>query len=177
MDSDALFHLLGIRLEGVHDTQACSSDSLGLNATLEWYGLPATLTHNKPVYRDQPAYWGTRPLTATMVAWASEDVRCLFPLYDAQARDPTFPSFPHQTRLREYRDAVVEVVNLRGGMAGRFVGRQGERLRWLKHHTGAQAYQITGTLWALYSPNKNSARRAKERIHMFLEPQTASPPL
>lgn len=31
--------------------------------------------------------------------------------------------------------------------------------------------------WALYSPNKNSARRAKERIHMFLEPQTASPPL
>ena len=37
MDSDALYHLLGITLAEVHDTQACGGGRLNLNDTLQMY--------------------------------------------------------------------------------------------------------------------------------------------
>ena len=36
------------------------------------------------VYRTNHRFWATRPMTKTMIEWASGDVRSLFELYEAQ---------------------------------------------------------------------------------------------
>jgi hypothetical protein len=62
MDSDALHHLLGIRLAGVHDTQVCDvllrgCDEYNLNQTLEQNGCRSNVARNSSVYESNPKFW------------------------------------------------------------------------------------------------------------------------
>eukprot|EP00667_Euglena_gracilis_P014963 EG_transcript_15540 len=84
MDSDALYHLLAIRLRHVHDTQFWCGEELSLNAALAKYGLALNESRDKSVYQGNPAFWATRPLTQDMVRWACADTRSLIGLYRAQ---------------------------------------------------------------------------------------------
>jgi ribonuclease D len=89
MDADALQHLLGIRLTGVHDTQACdmllhNRGELNLNDTLKLYGCRSNVVRDSSVYEINPAFWASRPLTPQMIKWASGDVTSLLELYEIQ---------------------------------------------------------------------------------------------
>ncbi|CAE7643003.1 Exd1, partial [Symbiodinium microadriaticum] len=89
MDADALFHLCGIQLVGVHDTQSWDVALRGgvatnLNNTLQAYGCKINTQRDHNLYRGNPSFWATRPLTVHMIEWASGDVRHLFDLHRAQ---------------------------------------------------------------------------------------------
>ena len=89
MDADALFHLCGIHLSGVHDTQAWDvalrgGVGLNLNRTLQAYGCTINAQRDHNFYLGNPSFWATRPLTPHMIDWASGDVRHLFDLHRAQ---------------------------------------------------------------------------------------------
>ncbi|RYH05581.1 hypothetical protein EON65_44315 [archaeon] len=84
--ADALFHILGIQLTNVHDTQcwqkAVSGAEPNLNDTLAVYGLQANVARNSSVYKENPAFWAVRPLTSLMITWASGDVALLIDLHE-----------------------------------------------------------------------------------------------
>ena len=89
MDADALLHLCGIHLSGVHDTQAWDvalrgGIGLSLNKTLQAYGCTINAQRDHNLYLGNPSFWATRPLTPLMIDWASGDVRHLFDLHRAQ---------------------------------------------------------------------------------------------
>jgi len=81
MDSDALFHLFEIELVNVHDTSCFHHAISGivnvnLNDTLRHNKLRPNVVRDGSVYRTNHAFWATRPLTSTMIEWASGDVQC-----------------------------------------------------------------------------------------------------
>ena len=89
MDSDALFHILHIELVNVHDTSqwhraiTCEEDK-NLNAVLMHNGLSPNVVRDSRVYNANHAFWATRPLTPTMLKWASGDVGLLLELRKRQ---------------------------------------------------------------------------------------------
>jgi ribonuclease D len=89
MDADALFHQCGIQLRAVHDTQCWDIMIRGgtgsnLNQTLVAYGCTINSQRDHNLYRENPRFWATRPITEHMIDWASGDVMYLFDLYRAQ---------------------------------------------------------------------------------------------
>ena len=88
MDSDALFHLLDIKLTNCHDTQAwdsvLTSRRENLNSTLVNYNCTQNQARDSNIYIRNYRYWELRPLTAQMIEWASGDVSSLFSLKEAQ---------------------------------------------------------------------------------------------
>lgn len=89
MDADALLHLHGIRLVGVHDTQMCDNLLHGrgeknLNDTLQLNGCKINVVRDKDVYERNPSFWATRPMSSDMREWASGDITSLFELYEIQ---------------------------------------------------------------------------------------------
>ena len=77
MDADALFHILNIKLVGVHDTQVFDSvlsgynRELNLNRTLIANGCMPNQERDNNVYNYNKKFWATRPMTQTMIEWAS----------------------------------------------------------------------------------------------------------
>ena len=113
-DSDALLHLLDIRLAGVHDTLALSDVQQGLNDTLKYYECPISAMHDRAVYTKNPEFWATRPLTADMIARAAGDIDNLFLLRDKQLARLEHQETEKATRLAAqerhltvHRDAFV----------------------------------------------------------------------
>jgi exonuclease 3'-5' domain-containing protein 1 len=83
MDSDALFHLHGIKLNNVHDTSCFHNEITGeylksLNYVLSRNGVRFNIVRANNVYKIDPDFWKTRPLTKMMIDWASSDVAKLF---------------------------------------------------------------------------------------------------
>jgi exonuclease 3'-5' domain-containing protein 1 len=68
MDCDALYHKHGIKVNNVHDTSAFH-DFIGyatnknLNDTLSYYGIRVNVERDKSVYRSNPNFWATRPVS------------------------------------------------------------------------------------------------------------------
>jgi hypothetical protein len=85
MDCDALYHLHGIQVNNVHDTSCFHIiEDSNLNNVLSCNGMSINSARDMSVYKRNPRFWCTRPLTTTMVEWASSDVKSLFALADAQ---------------------------------------------------------------------------------------------
>jgi len=90
-DSDALSAHLGIQLTNVFDTvvwnAAISKDSvfMNLNKTLEAFGCTTNENRDSTtnIYKDNPNFWATRPVTSHMLAYAGGDVSVLFDLHRA----------------------------------------------------------------------------------------------
>jgi ribonuclease D len=85
MDSDALFHLHGITLQNVHDTSSyhyviTGQEDKSLNDVLGYNRIETNEHRDKSVYQRNPNFWADRPLSNTMIDWATADVDKLFRL-------------------------------------------------------------------------------------------------
>ena len=89
MDSDALFHFHDIKLNNVHDTSCFHAEITGsedenLNNVLMHNGVEQNHTRDTNVYKANPAFWASRPLTQKMINWVASDVDRLFELATKQ---------------------------------------------------------------------------------------------
>jgi polyribonucleotide nucleotidyltransferase len=98
------------------------------------------------VYRDNHAFWATRPLTSQMLEWASGDVRSLFALQQRQLQGPTASKISRDadimtkeflTKDRSAMCATVHVTNI-----GRFIGTGGKNLSSLQQRTNTSIWNI-----------------------------------
>jgi 3'-5' exonuclease len=141
-DSDALYHLLGISVTAIHDTQAYQmvirptgdSRGLNLNSTLQQFGCPINEVRDTNVYKANPAFWATRPLTEEMVLWAAGDVAALHMLRQQQLQLATYDQLllaaaASEANISEMRDAIAESVFIMTSKKGLFIGPQGSNLR------------------------------------------------
>jgi 3'-5' exonuclease len=141
-DSDALDHLLGISVAAIHDTQAYQmmlrptgdSRGLNLNSTLQQFGCPVNNIRDANVYKANPAFWATRPLTQQMVQWAAGDVAALHMLRCQQLDLATeeqlvLAANTSEANIREMRDAIAESVFIMTSRKWTFIGPQGSNLR------------------------------------------------
>jgi hypothetical protein len=185
-DSDALHHLFGIDLKGVHDTQAWQItmlpilNRLNLNDTLKTFGCKINTVRNSLVYRSNPKYWATRPLTKEMIEWASEDVVTLFALQKAQMARAT-PAVAANCRaasdkhLDELRAAVIQNVQIHHTQVGRFIGKKGCHIHELESATGAKFHNQEGGLFAVYGRTAAVVARAVAAAHPFTAPYIHRP--
>ncbi len=141
MDCDALYHLHGIRVNNVHDT-SCFHDVItftenkNLNDVLLYNGMSMNAQRDKSVYKYNPGYWSTRPLTHTMISWASSDVDKLFTLADKQLERISGMSKPRAlAKSTEYSQTTLGmkvVTGLKVRNPGRFIGSGGKNIQSLK---------------------------------------------
>lgn len=148
MDADALYHHFNLDLANVHDTsvwhaELFSSPDKNLNDTLSASGLAPNEARDGSVYRNDPSFWATRPLTATMVDWASGDVSSMFSLQQSQLARPCSPS--QRRRIEQttalflsWKSADVSFVTV--NHPGSFIGRGGSNIRTLQRTTNTLIY-------------------------------------
>jgi exonuclease 3'-5' domain-containing protein 1 len=154
MDSDALYHHLEIRLRGIHDTQSWSTflctdnkNPRSLNDTLAYWSLPAAELRDSSVYRTNPEFWATRPMTSMMIDWAAGDVSCLFDLFERQLAAATTEQRDECSRLSEnnadlMRSKLIERVQIKPDMVGRFVGRGGANICKLREKVPGTTFEL-----------------------------------
>ena len=178
MDCDALYHLHNIKLNNVHDT-SCFHDFIGfgenknLNDTLSYYGIRINDMRDKSVYRSNPSFWATRPLTPEMIKWASSDVDKLFQLAEKQLERITpakkSSAVDKSTKYaRLARDMkVCNGLVVRGNM-GRFIGQGGSSIRSLERQSGCLMYQNRekGT-WFVFYASEASLDIVKRRMNRY----------
>jgi exonuclease 3'-5' domain-containing protein 1 len=149
MDSDALYHKLGITLTNVHDTSCWMNLSnpgrmSNLNSTLEHYGLAINSVRDSSMYRDNHAFWATRPLTPLMLAWASGDVQSMFKLRQRQLQGPTASKISREAEsmtieyLTKDRSSMIATVHVKN--VGRFIGKGGKNLSALQRRTNTSIW-------------------------------------
>lgn len=117
MDSDALSHLLGIRLTNVHDTASwhavvTGNEDQNLNTVLEHNGIKPNTIRDGNVYITNPAFWATRPLTSKMIEWAVGDVMSLFEVKDKQTAKATASQAQKAAALSDARLSVARDASL-----------------------------------------------------------------
>ena len=176
MDCDALYHNHGIKLNNVHDTSAYH-DFIGygqnknLNDTLSYNGIRVNADRDKSVYKSNPNFWATRPLTKKMIDWASSDVDKLFQLAEKQlehisSAQKSSAVEKSATYARLARDMDVESgLRVRGNI-GLFIGRGGANIRSLERKTGCLIYSVReeGT-WFVFYPNNAALNTVKRRMN------------
>jgi ribonuclease D len=160
MDVDALHHVLAIDLVNVHDTSCWHAGLTGLadknlNDTLAHNGLQVNRARDSSVYKRNPAFWATRPLTPQMVAWAAGDVQCMFGLYAAQRSGVTETPYKVQALQESFlswKAADVGLVIVPEGYIGSFIGRGGANIRQVQRQTTTMIYprQPNGTYRVYY---------------------------
>eukprot|EP00808_Paulinella_micropora_P015647 g19461.t1 len=164
-DADALLHLCGIKVVNVHDTQIRTGGqeqkeihgrhssfktpevlahmslrpgaiNPGLNTSLSAFGCPINDARDPNMYKINPSFWRTRPLTHQMRMWASSDVNLLFVLYMKQISDARWPlvevtvQAASKARLDELRNATL--VKVHSSQIGRFIGKNGANIKRLR---------------------------------------------
>ena len=164
-DSDALYHLFGITLRGIHDTQSWQMTlhplrgRLNLNDTLTLFGCPINGVRNTTVYKSNPSFWALRPFTKQMIAWASEDVITLFPLHAKQlaAADSRTAAKCIEASARhanEFRTASVQIVRIHTTQIGNFIGKHGANIHSLERATGAKFHVRHGGEFVVYAADE-----------------------
>ena len=149
MDSDALHHLLDIKLANVHDTscwhgQLTGSCDVNLNDLLQRNGLRPNIVRDGGIYESNPAFWTTRPLTEKMISWAAGDVDLMFKVHARQiagaSADIASKSVALSNEFLEMaRSAEVDWFKVRVNV-GIFIGSRGCNLRALQKSTNTLIY-------------------------------------
>ena len=148
MDSDALFHILHIELVNVHDTSqwhraiTCEEDK-NLNAVLMHNGLSPNVVRDSRVYNANHAFWATRPLTPTMLKWASGDVGLLLELRKRQmaladVKQSAMAKIASDASIVSARAMSLTLITVRS--PGRFIGASGSNIRRLQKQTSTLIY-------------------------------------
>ena len=149
MDSDALHHLLDIKLANVHDTscwhgQLTGNSDVNLNDLLRGNGLMPNIVRDSGIYESNPSFWTTRPLTERMIIWAAGDVHLMFKVHARQVTKASSAVMEKSIELsNEFLDMArsAEIgwfkvcVNV-----GRFIGSRGCNLRALQKSTNTLIY-------------------------------------
>jgi DNA polymerase I-like protein with 3'-5' exonuclease and polymerase domains len=181
MDSDALFHLENIKLIKVHDTSCFHTEltgcaDLNLNDLLSYYGMDKNGERDKSVYKRNPAFWATRPLTSTMIEWASSDVDKLIlvalkqvaglkerggsKLLQANEKSMHYTCLVRDMQLERNISCLVPI--------GRFIGPRGSNIRNVQKSTGTMIYQEhqsgRKTKWLIFYSDSSSLAQAKGRM-------------
>jgi hypothetical protein len=186
MDADALYHLLGIRVTGCHDTQVWDKtmkygQQLNLNNALRSYGLQPNAERDGNVYEVNVRFWATRPLTQYMTEWASGDVASLFLLRNAQVA--AADRMGNDMKLRCAIKSEQNVNFLRDMQAcekdcilseqiGAFIGRGGSNVNLLggtEHFYQFRGRRGGGDI-VVYSINDESMIRAKAKLGPYKRP-------
>jgi hypothetical protein len=179
MDSDALFHLENIKLTNVHDTScfhatnSAYSVNCSLNQMLSFYGLDENMARDKSVYQRNPNFWADRPLTSTMIEWASSDVDELLVVATKQVAD--LDERGCGNLLQEAQETSKRYAEMVRGMKlerniechipiGLFIGRRGANIRSVEERTNTQIYQDREAgqdKFLIFYPNLSALERAK----------------
>lgn len=178
-DSDALLHLLNIKLCSVHDTSAWNNTlrhwvshthadnkdkwvcDENLNNTLRRYNLPENTHRDRTVYQTHPSFWLDRPMTEQMIQWASADIRSLFGLRSAQLRMGIELSAycvqiccrhsAYNLRLiREFKHAVIVQIDEQQSIS-ELVGNKGRRIHDIQKQSHTRMYSIAPASHRLYT--------------------------
>ena len=152
MDSDALFHLLNIRLSNVHDTSVWHTILSGnerkpLNEVLLANHLKPNTLHDNSVYRQNFAFWEERPLSHQMIDRALGDIESLFKLYECQRKGVTSHQIAQAEVLStKYLNARLMSFypDLRPSRPGRFIGKEGKNVKALAKKSDTLIYQKRG---------------------------------
>lgn len=175
MDSDALYHILGIKLTNVHDTSCYHhaitrvNENKNLNYVLSYNSIDTNTVRNTSVYKTNPAFWATRPITKTMIDWASSDVDKLFhlasrqlkainDLQEAAAEDQTF-------RWLSVRDMKVANTGLIVNRPGLFIGSRGANIHRVEKQTNTRIYNDNNG-WYVYYWDETSLDSVKRSMAM-----------
>jgi DNA polymerase I-like protein with 3'-5' exonuclease and polymerase domains len=176
MDCDALFHLHGIRVEGIHDTSCYHHVETGredapLNIVLGHNGIEVNENRDKSVYQRNPRFWETRPLTKAMIAWSSSDVDKLLTVAKRQS-DTLKASGSYDAALRKSAENATSVSDgeLQHGIVcrvpvGRLIGPGGSNIRSLQRRTNTTIYQDReAQTWMVYHNTQTSLNAVKRAM-------------
>jgi DNA polymerase I-like protein with 3'-5' exonuclease and polymerase domains len=174
MDCDALFHLHGITLRNVHDTSCFHAvvtgrEDVNLNETLQYNGLPTNTTRDSSIYKINPRFWATRPLTSKMIEWSSSDVDKLLRLAAKQKVTLVSGSTEAKEKSMMYTSVVRDMKLERSVRChiniGRFIGPRGANIRRLQSHSGTMIYKDgdQGT-WMVFYTNNSDLNKVKEAM-------------
>ncbi|KAL3774078.1 hypothetical protein ACHAW5_009540 [Stephanodiscus triporus] len=160
MDCDALYHNHGIRVNNVHNTSCFHIlEDSNLNDVLSYNGISVNSARDKSVYKRNPRFWSTRPLTPSMVEWASSDVKNLFALADAQLSHMTNASkSAAMVKSTQYSHNICGMkvcVGLSVRSPGLFIGRRGQNLRSLQKRTGTLIYSDNDEWFVFYDSDSS----------------------
>ena len=174
MDSDALYHLHGIKLTNVHDTSCfhhviTRHEDKSLNDVLQWNSLGQNVVRDKSIYKTNPNFWATRPLTERMIEWATSDVDKLFVLAAKQLAQLSVSSTEKARQNSETYAATARDMKIATGLrvnnVGHFIGSGGVNLRGLQHRTGTIIYQERPkNTWFVFYPNESALTQVKSRM-------------
>mmetsp|Transcript_28522 Transcript_28522/g.60190 ORF Transcript_28522/g.60190 Transcript_28522/m.60190 type:complete len:277 (-) Transcript_28522:168-998(-) len=176
-DCDVLYHLHGIKVKNVHDT-SCFHDIIArtmhksLNDVLMFNGISCNYARDNSVYKNNPRFWSTRPLTKRMVSWASSDVNKLFILADKQLRHASRDmKRTANAKSQEYSKSVRDMKvcsGLRVKSPGQFVGHGGQNIKSLSKRTRTLIYQDSSNRgsWYVYYDNHSSLNVVKRSMSM-----------
>lgn len=177
-DSDALYHLHGITVVNVHDTQAwhmianCLRKRPNLNATLGAYGCDLGHSRDDDIYSVNYKIWETRPFTQLMLDRASSDVKHLFTVWDEQVKNKSLESLSRMQsdyRLCHMRDAYVRRFQLRANAIAQFIGRQGVNIQARERSSGCSfTRKREGDVWVIYGRTQELVDRAFEAVQAYM---------
>jgi len=185
MDSDALYHCLGIKVSNVHDTQAWDKIIHGrednLNETLSRNNCTPNVERNSSVYRLNNRFWAERPLTPMMIEWASGDVGCLFDLHDAQINQVAKCNNALKSKCIDasnerlaLRDKIHQLYKIRGSKVGLFIGTGGQNIKNFCAEIPGTFYQINrkesrGYMCevCIYAKDEVTMVKALQRVKMY----------
>jgi hypothetical protein len=176
-DSDALFHLEGIKLANVHDTSCFHAaltghKDLNLNAMLGFYGVAKNAARDNSVYKINPRFWASRPLTFTMIEWASSDVDKLIvvaTMQVAKLEKSGGTKLQEATRNSNHYNEIIRDMKLERVSClipiGRFIGKGGANIRFVQEITGAKIYDdLEYNKWIVYYPTPFVLEQVKRHM-------------
>ena len=176
MDSDALFHIHGIKLENVHDTSCFHDelsgceDSKNLNHVLNHNGLGQNNHRDVDEYRTNKAFWGTRPLTQKMIDWASSDVSGLMQLATRQLARIGISTKARALAKSQKYASFGQDMKLASGLTvnntGKFIGRRGANIKMLKRITNTLIRE-DGETWRVYYTDSNALATVKRSMNNY----------
>lgn len=149
MDSDALEHICKVRIKNVHDTSCFHTvlhgeKEVSLNNLLAYYNITKNTVRDRNVYKQNHAFWATRPLTDQMIEWASNDVLKLFQVYDEQILEAIGNNKMLEClKMTEYYRTFCVNANVKEILVknpGAFIGQGGSNIKALRHRTNTCIY-------------------------------------
>jgi exonuclease 3'-5' domain-containing protein 1 len=170
MDSDATYAHLGIKIDGIHDSQVWDSvihfgRKKNLNETLALNNCPINAHREKSIYKTNRAYWAKRPINSEMIAYASGDVSSLFMLYKKQiesaqnANKITSCVKRSEEMVASCRDAKCEIIGIQKENIGKLIGRGGSNLRALEKKIAGSFIQIRDCDVLAYAKDYNALQK------------------
>ena len=175
MDSDALHHLLDIKLVNVHDTSAwhyklTGGQDVNLNDMLQSNNLKPNVVRDGEIYRSNHAFWATRPLTERMITWAAGDVSLMFKVHALQVGKAS-PAVAKASislsdeHLDMARSAELGRFKVKVNVGG-FIGSRGCNLRSLQRSTNTLIYSRgprSSAQFMVFYKDEASLQRVKAR--------------